>query len=187
MYLPEYVSGISEYSENLSSEYLNTLSEVFAGNITYESLFSEYGTHVVMKGIYGGRMFYCYSAASNKYDLREYGIYINSVLNNYMSNNRNDGLVSFPVVRNLLNCNYNVQEGFYGCTVGGNVTENVKFDNFYDAFQSFAKTVDEYAVLIDSTKEGLVPLWKLLPEKYASHSEEFEKALNDYIENKRAY
>ena len=181
MYFPGYMAKISEYSENLSSEYLSALDSVFEGKMTYESLFDKYGTHVVMQGIYGGRIFYCYSAASNQYDFDKCGYAVNSVLNNYMSETRPDGLVSAPVVRNILKCDYNMQERFYGCTVGGNVSEIDGFESFYDAVQNFAKTVDNYAMLIDTTDSGLVPLWKLLPEKYESHSTEFERALNEYI------
>ncbi len=67
--LPEYLTGKNTYREHLSAQYIANLSNLFAGTMSASDFFDTYGTHVIAKGIYGGKLDIFYSAVSNKFDI----------------------------------------------------------------------------------------------------------------------
>jgi hypothetical protein len=65
--LPYYNMEYSrnEYKNNLSSEYISDLNRYAEGDLSYDSLSEKYGTHLIAKGVYGGKAEIYYSVVSN--------------------------------------------------------------------------------------------------------------------------
>lgn len=180
--LPNYSTDLSSYKENLNSNYLNALKKVFSGSMTYKELFDTYGTHVVLKGVYGGTMNMFYRLASNKYDVGGYSFSnITSDINASITGVVNAGSAANFNITNTLDCSYqDVEENIYFTAHGGNPFTGTSISDFSNSFKSWSNSVASSPVLISASSDGLVPLWKLLPSKYSGYQTEFENEFKKY-------
>jgi len=160
--LPNYSSDLSNYRLHLNTNYVNALQKVFNGQMTYDKLFNTYGTHVILKGVYGGMLNMHYSLASKYYDVGgKFSAKVTKAISASISN----------VVDYNLGANFNIN------TIMNCVND---FGNHYKAWSG---SVANSPVLIAPTSDGLVPLWELLPSSYSSRKTEFKNAFKKYAED----
>lgn len=183
--LPNYSSDLSSYISNLNSTYLATLQKVFNGQMSYDDLFNIYGTHVILKGVYGGMLNMSYHFASNKCDVGGSGAAkiasgISAGINNVI--NLNSG-ASFDINATMQCESGDIAEDFNLTARGGNPFSGVSITDFANNFKSWSNSVINAPVLIAPSSDGLVPLWELLPSQYSSHKAEFQNAFKNYAQN----
>ena len=163
--LPEYTVKTGDYINALDEDYLAALENYFMGGATAEELFTKYGTHVVMKGVYGRRWISLCTAVSATTDLSEHS----SALKQRAEKALNG-------------------EAFSALDKAG-VSVPVTEVNISALCSPHAQTWDEFNksgyVLTNATTDGLVPLWKLLPEKWSAerYAEKLENDYNMYAKN----
>lgn len=159
--LPEYSSNIGEYIKRLDKSYAEALDNYFLGEATAEQLFSQYGTHVVMSGVYGKRWISLFTAVSATTDLSKYQSSLKQKAEKAMNGGAGG---AFDVL---------------------GVSVPVSEINIFTQCSPRAHTLDEFKksgyVLTGASSDGLVPLWKLLPEKW-SGEEYAERLKSDYAE-----
>lgn len=164
--LPEYSSNIGEYIKGLDKGYAEALDNYFSGEVTAEQLFSQYGTHVVMTGVYGRRWVSLFTAVSATTDLSKYQSSLKQKAEKAMNG------------------------GTGGAFDISGVSVPVSEINIFTQCSPRAHTLDEFKksgyVLMDSSSDGLVPLWKLLPEKW-SGEEYAERLESDYGEYAKTF
>lgn len=183
--LPNYSSDLSSYKANLNSTYLTALQNLFNGQMTYDDFFDMYGTHVILKGVYGGMLNMSYHFASNKCDVGGNGAAkiaggISAGINKVV--NANSG-ASFDVNATMQCESGDIVEDFNLVARGGGVFTGTSMTDFSNSFKTWANSVVSSPVLIAPSSDGLVPLWELLPSSYSSRKEEFKNAFKEYAED----
>ncbi len=187
--LPNYTSDLSSYKSHLSLNYQLALYKVFNGQMTYEDFFNTYGTHVILKGVYGGMLNMHYSLASKYVDVgNSYSVKVTNGISASISNVVDYNLAANFNINKVLDCeNGDVEEKFHLTARGGNPFTGLSINDFGRHFQAWSSSVANTPVLIAPSSDGLVPLWELLPSSYSSRKTEFknafEKYANEYIED----
>ena len=64
--LPNYSSNLEEYIENLHPNFLNKLSLLDSGKLSYEDFFDIYGTHFIGSAIFGAKLQMYYGISSSE-------------------------------------------------------------------------------------------------------------------------
>ena len=163
--LPEYTTRIEDYIDGLDEDYLAALENYFMGGETAEALFTEYGTHVVMKGVYGRRWISLCTAVSATTDLSEYASTLKQKAEKALNG-----------------------EAFSALDKAG-ISVPVTEVNISALCSPHAQTWDEFNksgyLLTNATTDGLVPLWKLLPERWSAerYAEKLKNDYNTYAKN----
>lgn len=187
--LPNYSSNLTAYRNNLHEDYLNALDILFAQNNQFaaDQFFEMYGTHVIAKGIYGGKLEAYYSAVSNRYDV---GVKFNEDITQGL----NVGIIGLLEAGtnasfNLNSC-LNITSGecddrFQVKACGGNPFTATSISNLNTRYEGWANSIDSRPTLIRTSSDGLVPLWQLLPSTYntIANQDKLMEWFNDY--NKR--
>lgn len=179
LYFDNYASA-STYQDAFSAEYLNDLAALKNGNLTYRSFFSKYGTHLIGSAIYGGKLRAFYTLTSEKLlvnDSTRTDI-DSGILGNVTASTTTDILAKVNTAFSLSGSEQlttsDIHTGFYVHTMGGEAFSGSSMATFSTAHSSWAKSFssetydDSKSVLIDYNLGGLLGLWKILPEEYAS-------------------
>ena len=180
---PAYTEDLSVCKANLSTYFIRDIEQVINGTMAYEQFFKMYGTHVIMEGIFGGKVNLCYGARSNSYDVGgTYRSAITAEIKSTFEGGDDNNKLSIPnIACRALNCTVeDVSESFAGRYCGGIPFPSFGINDFLNGYTEWLPEIDEDNVLISFTENGAVPIWKLLPEEYESYSAEFEQALNNY-------
>lgn len=179
---PAYSEDLSVCKANLSQYFVESVGHVVNGTMTYEQFFKMYGTHVIMEGIFGGKVTACYGAYSDYLDLG--GILKSKLtlgIKDYIVDADNECVIFNNVACDILNSSpKNIAEGSYMSFYGGAPVPIISLNGLLKEYEKWLPSLVEENVLISFTENGAVPIWKLLPEEYESYSAEFEQALNDY-------
>lgn len=184
-----YINGYNEastFASCFSEEYLSDLQNLRNGGITYINFFKKYGTHIVGKAIYGGKLSATYSLVSD------------DIVMNSDTQLAIDAKVSFQTlsdnisgeVINSLNAkygkNYSVSDlrtNFYTYALGGNTFSGATLNQFYSGYQSWVESFannESNAVVIEYGDGGLIPLWKILPQEFNSMAGGMKTAFESY-------
>lgn len=175
-YITDYANK-DTYTNAFSQSFLNDLDSLQSGDITCETLFNRYGTHLIGSALYGGRLRANYFMASNN-------IKITNKVKEYINAN-----VSFPdadtnmtanIVSNInakMNTSYttaDVVTGYRVSVAGGDTFGSSDLANFNTSYSEWLNSFNPKnendivnCSLVDFTSEGLVPLWTILPTQYA--------------------
>lgn len=163
-------ANLDFYRANLDTTYQNSLDELFSGQISYETFFNLYGTHLVSKATYGGICDIYYTIASNSIDLNinttagaELNSKVSGLLSNFASLSAGNS-INFNLHNEYNTSTLNTKEGFYAITHGGQSFKCISMNNLPLLFSDWAKTIDASPSMIQMN--SLIPLWNILPSKY---------------------
>lgn len=163
-------ANLDVYRANLDTTYQNYLDKLFSGQISYESFFDLYGTHLVSKATYGGICDIYYTIASNSIDLNintSVGAELNSKVSGLLSDFRSlsaGNSINFSLNNEYNSSISNTKESFYARTYGGQSFACISMNNLPLLFSDWAKTIDASPSMIQMN--SLIPLWNILPSKY---------------------
>ena len=178
----------STYANYFSDGFLDALAEL-ASDKDYVKFFDNYGTHIVGSANFGGKLTASYSLASNKIELSEElsEIIQKQVDFTALSEDVKANLIeeinaylSKKYVATDLNTVFSVE------VLGGQKFACDDIKNFSEGYSNWVNSFNgnDYKPVIIDYENGLVPLWKILPEPYnTTLSAEMEKALNTYYNN----
>lgn len=155
-----------------------------------ESIFDEFGTHIITDAVYGGKIEFAYSILTNSNDLSiDYGTLINENINQILNknndnfNNKYDSEIDEKLKINVKDDN--TYTNFIAQTYGGRKFQATSFDEFNKLYNSWINDYDllkGHRTLIDISNGGLCPIWELLPNEYyelaLKMKEIFEKELS---------
>ena len=181
--LPNYSSNLTTYREKLHPNFVSEVTKFFTIN-SYENakkFFDMYGTHLIAKGIYGGKFEAYYSALSNYID-------VGGELRTSITNDINLGMSGLVEVGNAFDYNLSqsigskssiCMETFKASSWGGNPFSVSSIANFNTVYNSWLSTIDDKPTLIRTSSDGLIPLWELLPKKY--NTLEYKNIMKEYF------
>lgn len=170
--LPYYSSNLNLYRNNLNQVYINNVANLFNGYISYNDFFDMYGTHVIAKGIYGGKLDIFYSAVSNEVDL---GVTFKDNITGGLTAGIDSiynatGSVSTNYHFSLLDSiNYNLGTTYERFSIngyGGSSFVVTNLNGLANCIQPWISSVESNPTLVGVSSDGLIPLWELLPSTY---------------------
>ena len=189
LYIDDYAMK-NQYSAMFSNDYNNALKTLYENQNeeAFLSFFKTYGTHLIVSGVYGGRLNAYYSIVTNSASIDssvsaqlklavEGGI---SAVNNTAV--KTDMSAS---IHEILKTS-EVETAFYASACGGDTFTSTTIDGLNDHYANWAKSFNESnytPVLISYANDGLVGLWDILPTEYSSMSESMENAFMSYYKN----
>lgn len=170
--LPNFASDLSAYKNNLNNNYLTALDNLFTTNTQNcaNNFFDVYGTHLIAKGIYGGKLETYYSAfLQNSSFTTSIKNSINSGLTATISSIVSAGNFQNFSLSAIINDNNIVQNDFFRAKAYGGIPFVASsFTALNNNYQSWIAAIDNYPSLTRTSSDGLIPLWNLLPSKYDS-------------------
>lgn len=175
------------YADCYSDAFLNDLNKVKGNTMSYEAFFGRYGTHIVGSAVYGGKL--------NAY----YTVLSKDKLINQDVKTALDGVISFQNIKNATKASAasamssalaisvaasDITTGFSVRTEGGNVFPSGLQSAFEAGYKSWCDSFSGNAncVVVDYATDGLVSLWEILPDEYASLAVSMKNAFVDYYE-----
>lgn len=166
--LEEYSSNIEKYQPYLTSSFLSALSDLQNGHIGYDSFFSTYGTHIVGKAYYGGKLSVSHSILTNE-------TMITTTMKSDLENTFKLGILNFGLSSMSISADISNVSGLreLGLSVnsrvrsfGGNVFDIGDIAYFQSYYQNWLSSIDTNPALIGFGDDGLVPIWRLVPDSY---------------------
>ena len=189
--LPNYSSDLSKYIEHLHPNFKSDLSKWSLRRLSSFELFDKYGTHVIMKGKYGGTLDFYYSVTSNNLDVGgNLKLKIDNALNVGIANvigtssdfhfNLEDA-----IEKNISKCNTQLKINTYG----GNFFSATSLEGFNENYDNWYASISSKPTLIGTTSDGLVPIWmfEINPLKQQLLKEEYVRYLNEHGIDKNDY
>lgn len=174
----------STYADCYTPKFLQDLSNLDGGILSYEDFFRRYGTHVVGKAIFGGRLNAAYTVATNEVAFQSS---VEASMKDAASAGFTDDLkmrmtnaigakLGMSIAQSDIETEFNVR-AWGGSAVMGNSLQgfNTGYEHWCNSFNN-----DSQSVIIDYPQEGLVPIWRLLPSDYAHLSSAIEGKYQNY-------
>lgn len=186
--LPNYATDLSDYINNLDRNYVISLNRLNKGMLKYSDFFNMYGTHLIAKAIYGGKLDVFYSVLTNFVSIdnnkvNELQNSLNASLLGNPGSNVSFNLASISGFKDSDN-NLAAREIFRAVGKGGYGLSVTNIYGFGNAYSDWYSSIRLSPSIIGYGKDGLIPLWELLP-KHLSHlkpimEEEFQKYATEY-------
>lgn len=174
----------STYADCYTSAFLTDLNNLQSGIISYNSFFQKYGTHVVGKAVYGGRLDAVYSVVSNEIAIHPS---VETAMKDTVSLGISDDLklkitsgintkLGMEFTQSDIETNFNVSAR------GGSVPMGNSINGFNTGYENWCKSFndDSQSTIIYYPQDGLVPVWRLLPSGYSNLASAMESAYNAY-------
>lgn len=180
LYIQNYLNK-NTYSNAFSTSYLADLQALVDEELTYESFFNRYGTHLVGSAILGGKLYATYSIVSNSVVLNESNeIYLRNHTTFPIGQSNYLAQIA-SVLSNQTTNSVNVSDfntNFRVFSQGGNVFTSGTVGNFETQYNAWCNSFSEESasVIVDYTSDGLVPLWEILPDAYSFLEEDMLSA-----------
>ena len=188
--LPNYSSNLSAYKENLHNNYKQAIISLIENptEANRDDFFETYGTHLIAKGVYGGRLNAYYAVVSNYIDVTEkYKNNISAGLKaGFEDEISGDADFSFSL-RNIVGDSAgSYQERFFVTTRGGSAFSGTSFNSLSSTYASWCNSIENRPSLIATSSDGLIPLWNLLPPEYDNETNrnKVRELYLDYAETK---
>ena len=185
--LPNYSSNLSLYIENLHPDYIKAVKKFFVENNqkTANEFFDSYGTHLIAKGVYGGKLEAYYSAVSNKID-------VGGKLKNTITQSLNAGILkkmetgvnmNFDLSSAINQSTEEISELFRTKAYGGTSFSATNISTLNLKYEDWCGSIQRNPTLIRTSSDGLVPLWNLLPKEYNSsfYKDKMLSFYNSYV------
>lgn len=185
--LPNYATDLSEYIENLDKNYITSLNRLNKGMLKYSDFFDMYGTHLIGKAVYGGKLDVFYSIFTNYVSIDNKVTEIqNSINASLFDVNASYNLETISGFTNKID-HLKVTEVFTAEGKGGYGLNITSINVFSKAYSDWYTSIRSNPTLIGYGSDGLIPLWELLP-KHLSHlkpimEEEFQKYATKYYDS----
>ena len=189
-----YTVSLSNYSKEgyfsnyLSNDYLTTLSGL-DNNPTLDNFykfFNKYGTHLIVSGIFGGRLnaYYTIVNKTNLFTTND-RIFLDNILkvSTSATNDKSDLLLD---IQNYFSQNaQTIESNLTLNSLGGNSVGATSLDDLGVSYLNWVNAFNNdstNSVLIGYENDGLIPLWDLLPDKFSSLKESMINAFGEYYE-----
>ncbi len=181
------INDLTNYQNNLSQNYKGYLNLLFRNAITPQIFFNKFGTHVLVSGIYGGRLDYTYVAYNNQVEINndlkaKIDFNIKSKIDSVMESGSN---YNFDFGSTIGYSQATYEEKSHIISRGGNSFSIASMGDFSNNYTNWCNNLNEYnASLIEISQNGLVPLWNLLPNYYTEAQKNwFKQQCLIYINN----
>lgn len=170
--LPKYSSNLTDIRNHLTPEYIEAVTNVLNGKLNYSTFFDTFGTHLIAKGIFGGKVEAYYSLISNDCYLGgDVKAELDSSIKAGIEGCVEAGSNFSYSFKNATGINAtHVKEQFRVNATGGEAFSATGINNFSTAFQSWTKSLSDKSGLIGSSQDGLIPVWNLLPSNLSTSS-----------------
>lgn len=182
--LPDYATDLSAYKRALDDDYYNDVESLLYDELDATTFFDRYGTHVIAKGIFGGKLEINYSMATSRYDVwntlyDSLTNYINTNLYNKVGTNTT---INFDVFSAFSFSTSRAKQELEISTVGGDVSVTPSTSNLYTVYTDWLLSVSDAPFIIEASSDGLIPLWDLLPIPYDNdtYKDIFIEKYNEY-------
>ena len=175
------------YENAYSTYYLNDLALVASGDMSYESFFAKYGTHLIGEAYFGGKYFLNYIAMSNTMEMTyntSVGLDVSlsadffELIEAAITTGVNSELGS-SFTENSFQKHWNVQ-GYGGPSVADMTVEGL-YQQYQDWRDHFNANEGSWA-MIDYPSDGLVALWDILPSEYSGLASDMEQAFESLVQ-----
>lgn len=189
LYIDDYAMK-NQYSAMFSNDYNNALKTLYENQNeeAFLSFFKTYGTHLIVSGVYGGRLNAYYSIVTNSASIdSSVSAQLKLAVEGGISAVNNTAVKTdiSASIHEILKTS-EVEIAFYASACGGDTFTSTTIDGLNDHYANWAKSFNESdytPVLINYTSDGLVGLWDILPTEYSSMSESMENAFISYYRN----
>ncbi|MDE5562568.1 MAG: hypothetical protein K2J01_03370 [Clostridiales bacterium] len=178
-----------QYIDYLSSTYKDSLKHLYNNRNDQEffKFFRTYGTHLIGSAIFGGRLNTYFSTVTNKVTINSEKVSELSRKLKFGVEGVQAGVDAMNTVKSVLGKEAtDVEMSFTAIAYGGNSFGASSIDNFKENYKTWWDSFNQKdcsAALIRYSDDGLIPLWQMLPQEYASMAGEMENAFNKYYEN----
>jgi len=155
----------------------------------YYALFEKYGTHLITKGIYGGRFnaYYTVVNKTNKFSVDAMAKLDYTAKKAASKNNSTTTNITVELANYFEENNVEVESNFKLSYNGGGSVGATSLDDLSQAYTKWTNSLNDNpsnVALIDFTEDGLLPLWELLPEeKYGYMKESMYNAFLKYYDD----
>lgn len=183
----------STFQDCFSDIFLNDLTKLSNGGLTASAFFEKYGTHIIGSAVFGGRMTSTLSVFSNKAKINT------GVQNKITSSISALDINTYSTNRIIKQINSELGFGYSSNDLiaiqNTKITGGKSIPGSGDALTSFAENEkewcnslnedDKYNVIIDFTKDGLIPIWDLISDSVVAEklNDEFIKLINENYNN----
>lgn len=193
-FYPRYYANLSNLNDksifvnNLSQTYEGYLNLLFRGAITPQIFFDKFGTHVIVSGVYGGKIDFNYIAFNNQ-----------KQINGNLKQSAKDGLTA--KVNSSLGGEITSQFNFSTAVgykkmqyyeknqlkaLGGSAIGVSSIEYIDTQLSNWLRSLDSNnSTLIDIPEGGVIPLWDLLPDHYLYKKQDFIKKCKQYLDNNK--
>ncbi|QVK18334.1 DUF5011 domain-containing protein [Mycoplasmatota bacterium] len=171
--LPDYQTNLLPY-EYLRPNFLSYLDKLSANQMSYNSFFNLFGTHVISNVIIGGRLeMYCMIQSNDEdANLKSKCSQISAIIEDETASS-NPFEIDFTANRTILTT----------CR-GGDTNFILDKADYLDWMNSFDNQSDENTyTLIAFGEDGLIPIWELLPPSYEHLKNTMEAKFIEYASN----
>lgn len=188
--LPNYSSFLTTYGNHFSQNYYNAVRNLYNSSTpNYDNFFETYGTHMIAQAVYGCRLNACFVVASSvQYFDSSIVNEIQTNLNIIYSNFNGGGSLSMGDMNFSL---LNKSDSIIGTcveTYGGSASYRYSLSNNQGgSMYQWVSSTDESNSVIIGYRNGLIPLWEILPSEFSSMAEEMERAYEDYQRYESAF
>jgi hypothetical protein len=183
--LPNYLDGIHTYHSKLSNLFLYNLGKLETGQITYRDFFEMYGTHLIAEAVFGGTMEVNYSITDAvKHINTGLGTTLGSIVNLGVVGLEENAAtrktsVDFAQIKSTVTSDTVIRFNAY--STGGNEFVLGTQGVFTDKFNSWYTSINSSPVITGYGHNGLVPLWRLIPESFPNVRYNMESQYNQYV------
>lgn len=186
----------NDYSAMLSKSYLDSLDDLLndSNSPDYSEFFDQYGTHLIVSGIYGGKLnaYYSMSTSAVSWDSSKNSDYGVKVKASILSGEA-EGTIKGDFAEELGISEESMEEFFSFSTVGGDTYTGSSISDFSESQKIWSTSFNEVKssdsssqsidyVLVDYADDGLIALWDMLPAKYDLLKDGMEDAFEDYYD-----
>lgn len=153
--LPKYSSNLTDIRNHLTPEYIKAVTNVLNGKLNYSTFFDTFGTHLIAKGIFGGKVEAYYSLISNDCYLGgDVKAELDSSIKAGIENCVEIGSNFSYSFKNATGINAtHVKEQFRVNATGGEAFSATGINNFSTVFQSWTKSLSDKSGLIGSSQD----------------------------------
>ncbi len=167
--LPEYSNKRETYIQNLHPDFLKAIDDFANSKIEAKEIFEKFGTHVILKGKYGGTANVYYSITSNKASVggefkAKIDESIKASLFDKLGTNSNDLSID---LKGCLNDYASQTSSMLKIDAkGGDPFATTSLNSLNTHYNSWALSVKDAPVIIGTSSDGLLPIWRLIPHNY---------------------
>lgn len=192
-YIKDYnIDGI--FDDFFTDDFLKALDNL-KKNENYYDFFNKYGSHLIASVIYGGKndLYYSVVSNNNSLNLSNKTTIENCVKAGVEGLASGSATISSSISSSIGISMEEMESALYSKALGGNTFVCTDFSDYKTHLTEWSKAIDENklnSVFINYAEDGLIPLWDILPAKYADLSdimrtkfiEYYSKGINDKLD-----
>ncbi len=182
-----YIDNYNEkglFDEHFSEGFLSALDNLEKTK-DFKSFFDVYGTHLVASVVYGGKSNLYYSVVSNNSGINfnnrtKLELSIGAGISGMFEGNVD---IVDRISYELGISTEDIEAALFAEVLGGTSFTCTDIKQYYEGSKKWLASLDNNTltpVFIDYSTDGLIPLWKILPEKYEELSKMMEAKFLDY-------